>query len=176
MIEDLVEQDVLAAIRAENAALVDDIYAKRYRDGQVDIPPDGLGFWDKLDPGYAKQLDVFQPLTNCLPRGDVLPDSPMHIGPAIFDLIRHKPILDLVEDLIGCKITASPMQHIRNTGPAELAAKVTGTLILKVFELTMQIDPALNIGIWRKRSDYAPMTSWMREQILSLMKTLDAKL
>lgn len=59
--------------------------------------------------------------------------------------------------------------------PAQLAAKVADTFKLRVFEPPMQIDPALIIGIWHKRSDNAPMASWMRDQIFGLMKALDVE-
>ena len=133
VVEDLVDPNLLGRLRAEYAELVDDLYADWYRKGLVDAAPEGLGFWDKLNQGYANQLDVHQPLTICLPHGDVRSDSCMHMGPAIFDLIRHDRILDLVEDLIGPEITASPIQHVRIKPPQgsarsdELRAHVVAT-------------------------------------------------
>lgn len=133
VVEDLVDPRLLAAIRAEYGALVDDLYAHWYRHGLVEADPESLTFWEKLDQGYSNQLEVHQPLTICLPHGDVRSDSPMHMGPAVFDLIRHEPILDLVETLIGPEITASPIQHVRikppqrSTGNDELRAHVVAT-------------------------------------------------
>lgn len=121
VVENLVEPEVIGSLRTEYARLVDDLYEGWYRNKCVDVPPKGLSFWDKLDQGYANQLDVHQPLTICLPHGDVRADSPMHMGPAIFDLIRHDRILDLVEDLIGPEITASPIQHVRIKPPQRAA-------------------------------------------------------
>ena len=57
--------------------------------------------------------------------------------------------------------------------PAQLASKVADTFRLCVFEPPMEIDPALIIGIWHKRSDNNPMASWMRRQVFSLMTALD---
>jgi len=57
--------------------------------------------------------------------------------------------------------------------PAQLASKLSGTFGLSVFKPPMEIDPALIIGIWHKRSDNAPLAAWMRSQIFSLMKALD---
>lgn len=57
--------------------------------------------------------------------------------------------------------------------PAQLASKVADTFRLCVFEPPMEIDPALIIGIWHKRSDNTPMAAWMRSQVFSLMKALD---
>lgn len=56
--------------------------------------------------------------------------------------------------------------------PAQLASKLAGTFGLRVFEPPMKVDPALIIGIWHKRSDNAPLASWMRSQVFGLMKAL----
>ena len=58
--------------------------------------------------------------------------------------------------------------------PAQLAAKVAETFNLGVFEPPMQIDPALIIGIWHKRSDKTPLAAWVRDQVFDLMRALDA--
>lgn len=57
--------------------------------------------------------------------------------------------------------------------PAQLASKVADTFGIRVFEPPMEIDPALIICIWHKRSDNSPMAAWMRSQIFNLMKALD---
>ncbi|MEM7303552.1 MAG: phytanoyl-CoA dioxygenase family protein [Pseudomonadota bacterium] len=123
VVENLIDKETLNAVRTEYAGLVDDLYDSWYRDGEVLVPPEGLSFWQKLDHGYANQLDVHQPLTICLPHGNVRADSPMHMGPAIFNLVTHQRILDLVQDLIGPEITASPIQHVRIKPPQGAARK-----------------------------------------------------
>lgn len=57
--------------------------------------------------------------------------------------------------------------------PAQLASNVAETFRLRVFEPPMKIEPALIIGIWHKRSDNAPLASWMRNQVFRLMTALD---
>lgn len=57
--------------------------------------------------------------------------------------------------------------------PAQLAAKVAASFRLAVFKPPMQIEPALIIGIWHRRSDRTPLAVWMRDQIFDLMKGLD---
>lgn len=57
--------------------------------------------------------------------------------------------------------------------PAQLASKVAGNFELVVFEPPVQIDPALIIGIWHKRSDKTPFAAWMRDQVFGLMRKLD---
>ena len=57
--------------------------------------------------------------------------------------------------------------------PVQLAKKVAKAFGLHVFKPPMEIEPALIIGIWNKRSDNAPMAAWMRTQVFELMKGLD---
>lgn len=123
VVEDLVDQDTLSAIRTEYAARVDDLYREWFSQGLVNEAPEKLGFWEKLDQGYLNDLDVHQPLNISLPHGDVKHDSPMHSGPAIFNLVRHPGLLDVVEDLIGPEITANPIQHVRIKPPERAVRK-----------------------------------------------------
>jgi len=57
--------------------------------------------------------------------------------------------------------------------PAQLAEKVATGFNLAVFEPPMQIDPALIIGVWHKRSETTPLSVWMREQIFTLLRKLE---
>ena len=67
---------------------------------------------------YAAKCDWFQPMDISLPGDRIYADTPMHFGPAIFDLVTDSRLLDLVEDLIGAEITSNPIQHIRIKPPA----------------------------------------------------------
>lgn len=68
-----------------------------------------------------------------LPGDTIHADTPFHFGPAVFDMIRHPRLLDVVEDLIGPEITSNPIQHVRIKPPAthlrdgERRAHVTAT-------------------------------------------------
>ena len=85
VVEELVDQVTLSAIRGEYKVRVDDLYHDWFNQGLVDVTPEKLGFWEKLDQGYLNDLDVHQPLNLSLPHGNVEYDSPMHSGPAVFD-------------------------------------------------------------------------------------------
>jgi phytanoyl-CoA hydroxylase len=52
--------------------------------------------------------------------GPITEDSPMHTGPAVFDLITHPRLLDVVEQLIGPEILSNPIQHVRIKPPEHL--------------------------------------------------------
>ena len=122
-VEDVVDQGTLAAVRAEYEALVDTLYDDWHAQGLVKRPGRELCFWDKIDESYRAGFDWFQPLDISLPHSDITEDSPMHFGPAVFDLATNKGILDIVEQLIGPEITSNPIQHVRIKPPERSVPK-----------------------------------------------------
>ena len=75
-------------------------------------------FWGKLVTAYEADCDWFQPMDISLPGDKIAPDTPMHFGPAVFDMVRAPGLLDIVEQLIGGEITSNPIQHVRIKPPA----------------------------------------------------------
>lgn len=43
----------------------------------------------------------------------------MHLGPAVFNLLRHPRLLDVIESLMGPEIYSNPVQHVRIKPPEE---------------------------------------------------------
>ena len=133
VIENLVDEATLGAVRKEYGELMDRLYAGWHAEGLIKTPPDGLSFWEKLDQCYRGGFDWYQPMDISLPHSDIGDDTPMHIGPAVFDMVTHQKIVDTVECLIGPEITSNPIQHVRIKPPAralprsEVRAHVTTT-------------------------------------------------
>jgi phytanoyl-CoA hydroxylase len=134
VVENVFDQKaVIDPVRAEYATLLDELYLGWYHAGQVDVSPAGLGFEEKLLISYKAKCDWFQSFDISLPGDRIHADTPMHFGPAIFNLVTHARLLDLVEDLIGPEITSNPIQHIRIKPPSgdlqgeEVRAHVTST-------------------------------------------------
>ena len=48
-----------------------------------------------------------------LPQADITEETPIHTGPAVFDLLRSPRLLDVVEQFIGPEIYCNPVQHTR---------------------------------------------------------------
>lgn len=117
VVEDVLPAKVLDAVRREYSALLDGLYAGWHAEGLV---PDGAGldFYEKLLVSYRARCDWFQPMDISLPGGEIAADTPFHFGPAVFDMLTHPRLLDLVEDLIGPEITSNPIQHVRLKPPA----------------------------------------------------------
>jgi phytanoyl-CoA hydroxylase len=132
VVEDVLDPATLAAIRAEYACLMDRLYAGWQAEGRV---PDGadLDFWGKLLAAYQAGCDWFQPMDISLPGDKIHADTPFHFGPAVFNMVTHPRLLDIVEQLIGPEITSNPIQHVRIKPPSptlrqdEARAHITAT-------------------------------------------------
>jgi len=133
VVEGVIDNQTINAIRIEYATLLDRLYARWFEQGLVTRPPANLDFEDKLLTAYRAGCDWFQPFDISLPGGEIQADTPMHFGPAVFDLVTNGHLLDLVEDLIGPEITSNPIQHIRIKPPmadltnGEVRAHITST-------------------------------------------------
>ena len=117
VIEDVIDEPTRADIVAEYAAKFDDLYVGWLAEGKVPAPTPGMGFWDKLDVAFKAGVEWYQPLDISLPHADITEDTPMHFGPAVFQMATHTGILDIVESLIGPEITSNPIQHVRIKPP-----------------------------------------------------------
>ncbi|MFT4793542.1 MAG: ectoine hydroxylase-related dioxygenase (phytanoyl-CoA dioxygenase family) [Paracoccaceae bacterium] len=115
VVEDVLSPAVLTPVRAEYAALMDQLYARWQAEGRV---PDATGFDARLLAAYKAGCDWFQPMDISLPGGKIAANTPMHFGPAVFDMITAPRLLDMVECLIGGELTSNPIQHVRIKPPA----------------------------------------------------------
>lgn len=127
------QRTVIEPIRREYAALLDGLCSAWSADGRLPGFGGDLDFDDKLLAAYRAGCDWFQPMDISLPGDRIAADTPMHFGPAVFDLLTNQRLLDLVEALIGPEITSNPIQHVRIKPPAtdlhgdEIRAHVTST-------------------------------------------------
>ncbi len=133
VLPNVIPESVLERVRAEYAALLDTLYDGWFRQGLVKKPADQLDFWGKLLSAYEAGCDYFQPMDISLPGDQIQMGTPFHFGPAVFDLLRAAPLLDVVEQLIGPELTSNPIQHIRLKPPStaldenEIRAHITAT-------------------------------------------------
>ncbi|WP_425072845.1 phytanoyl-CoA dioxygenase family protein [Sagittula sp. S175] len=122
VVDNVLDTATLDAVRSEYAALLDRLYAGWETEGRVPSAGD-QDFWQKLLTSYAAGCDWFQPMDISLPGGEITADTPFHFGPAVFDMITHKRLLDMVQDLIGPELTSNPIQHVRLKPPAPTLVK-----------------------------------------------------
>lgn len=122
VVPDLIPEGLLGRIRTEYAHLLNGLYADWFAKGLVKTHPDLLDFWGKLQHAYEAGCDYFQPLDISLPSDQIMADTPFHFGPAVFDMLRAEPLLDVVEQLIGPELTSNPIQHVRLKPPVGVLA------------------------------------------------------
>ena len=126
VVPDVVPQETLQRVRDEYAGLLDTLYTG------WDLP-EAASFEEKLTTAYRAGKDWFQSMDISLPGERIAQDTPMHLGPAVFEMATHSRLLDMVEDLIGPEITSNPIQHVRIKPPAtdlsqdEVRAHITAT-------------------------------------------------
>ena len=104
VVEDVLDTTILDPVRAEYETLLDTLCTGWGITGD--------SFEDKLIKAYAAGHDWFQPMDISLPGDRITEDTPMHFGPAVFNMVTAPRLLDLVEDLIGPEITSNPIQHV----------------------------------------------------------------
>ncbi len=115
VVEGVLDDTTLGPVRAEYETLLDDLCTGW-----------GIGgdsFQEKLIRAYKAGHDWFQPMDISLPGDRITADTPMHFGPAVFDMVTAPRLLDMVEDLIGPEITSNPIQHVRIKPPERELAK-----------------------------------------------------
>ena len=122
VVENLLDAAMLDRVRAEYSALMDRLYHEWHKAGLVPTATPDMTFWDKLDVAYKGGFDWYQPFDISLPAGGITDETPMHFGPAVFDMVRNQNILDTVEKLIGPEISSNPIQHVRIKPPENKVA------------------------------------------------------
>ena len=113
---------MIEAVRAEYGALMRTHYETWHKRGLVPKVAPGADFGEMLNACMKAGFDWYQPFDISLPHEDIRTDTPMHFGPAVFDMITSQGILDTVESLIGGEITSNPIQHVRIKPPQRIAS------------------------------------------------------
>lgn len=107
-----------AALRAEYERRLDEVANLLENAGVIANACRELDFDARVQALYAQvggklhnYLDI------CLPQRNVTEETPVHTGPATFELITDDRLLDLVQPLVGPDILSNPTQHVRIKPP-----------------------------------------------------------
>lgn len=123
----LVVEDVLDAaldldpVVNEYMALLEALEARWISEGTLKSSYSELPFAQRLaqvlnDVGPAG----YRPFDISLPFTGVTEETPIHLGPATFNLLRSPRLIDVVEQLIGSEVLSNPIQHVRIKPPQRL--------------------------------------------------------
>ena len=103
---------------AEYEGVLDRLARDLHGRGEIASTYGELNFSDRLVRIYQETgRDFASNFDCCLPSRGTTHDTPMWLGPAVFDILRHDRVLDLVESIIGPEITSNPVQHVRIKPP-----------------------------------------------------------
>src|SRR5919202_970209 len=118
----------------EYAAVLDGIVNDLYAQGLISQTFAGLPFVQRLvEVCVASGRNFPQHFDFSLPQNGVTPDTPIHVGPAVFHALTHPRLLDLVESIIGPEISSNPVQHVRMKLPRRaIQAGLAHSLVPKV--------------------------------------------
>ena len=127
VVENVIDHDTIDAITHEYSALLDRIGAEKVANGDLPASFNNLSFNDKYlqllhsEANFFDQIDITLPLANDFPE-----DATMHAGPAVFGLLTHPKLLDVVESVIGPEIYSNPVQHVRIKPPRKALPDLAG--------------------------------------------------
>lgn len=120
VIEGVLDETDLAPIRREYTELLDGVARRLHAEGDIEDAYADLSFESRYPriladyPQLYKYLNISLPLIN---EESDPSDWTMHAGSAVFALLRHPKILDVVESIIGPEIYSNPVQHVRLKPP-----------------------------------------------------------
>ena len=120
VVRNLIGEKLLQSLTREYADRMRHLVDRWIEQGLLDPAAAKMDFKGQLITSYEAGLDYFQPLDISLPFNDLKAQTPMHTGPAVFDLMVAEPLLDVVESLIGPEIVSNPIQHVRLKPPSRV--------------------------------------------------------
>lgn len=110
----------------EYSIILDDLAHRLYAEGRLSSVYNELPFGPRLARIVAETGQTFSQLFDIsLPQSGVTEATPVHTGPAIFNLLRNPQLLDVVESFIGPEIYSNPVQHVRIKPPQQLLPQDT---------------------------------------------------
>lgn len=150
-----VEKDIHPVVR-EYDMLLDRLAQQWHDEGRLSSTYTGLPFCERLtrivveaEVAYDQHFDI------SLPQVDITEETPMHHGPAVFNLLRSPRLLDAAEQFVGPEIYSNPVQHTRIKLPEHILPEASRT------GLTAQIAWHQDLGVVTEDANEVDMlTVW----------------
>ena len=125
IVENLLDPvEVLDPIIAEYHGVLNNLAGELYAAGEISSTYDDRPFGQRLIEVYKESGKVHaQYFDFSLPRPMYTEDTPLWVGPAVFNTLRNEQLLDAVESIIGPEIYSNPVQHVRLKPPEHLTPR-----------------------------------------------------
>jgi len=128
VIEDVLDPELdIEPVMAEYESVLDGLAESLHADGTIASAYRSLPFSERLVQVCIESGRNFpQHFDFSLPQKGVRHDTPVHVGPAIFNLLTNRRLLDVAEAIVGPEIYSNPVQHVRMKLPHRAVATSGG--------------------------------------------------
>jgi hypothetical protein len=117
LVDDVLDpREDLDPVVAEYEELLDTLTMRWQAEGRIGSTHRDLPFAQRFAQvvrDAPADLNVMSFFDISMPFKGVTLDTPIHLGPKVFGLLRNKRLLDVVEQFIGPEIYSNPIQHTR---------------------------------------------------------------
>jgi phytanoyl-CoA hydroxylase len=124
------EHDLAPVVREYEALLDAEIDGWRAA-GKIGSRYEGLPFVQRLAAFLSEAgKGGYQAFDISLPLRSATQETPIHLGPAVFNMLRSPRLIDAVEQIVGPEVLSNPIQHVRIKPPESLLpADFKGSLV-----------------------------------------------
>jgi len=121
VVDDVLDPEAdIQPIIDEYSALLDDLTAQWCAEGKIPSTFAGLPLVERLTRILQSGQSYVRYLSIALPQTKVNADTPIHLGPAVFNMLRNPRLLDAAEAFLGDEIFCHPVHNIRLKPPEAL--------------------------------------------------------
>ena len=168
VVENLLDSELdLRPVEEEYAARLDDLAAKWYAEGRLRSTYDDYPFGKRMSKILVEVgLESHQFFRPTFPESvkrsstgevssdiSVSEDLPIHLGPALFNLLRSPRVLDVIQSLIGPEIYSHPLQLVRLKVPENMVPQSYWDGV------TNRVDWHQDLGVVLSEADHTDMIS-----------------
>ena len=117
-------ENVIDPIIDEYATVLDDLANHLYSKGKISSNYSELEFGDRVTKIYLESQATYNQFFDfSLPQNGIESDTPFWAGPAVFNALTSKGILDVAESIVGSEVYSNPVQHVRVKTPESISPR-----------------------------------------------------
>ena len=156
VIENVLNSTEIQAFKDDYAKVLDDVTQRLYQQDKISETYTDLPFAERYTKIITQSDENIYPYFDiALSNADITHDTPIHLSPAVFNLLHNPNILDAIESLIGGEILSNPIQHVR-IKPPQVQTHINQST------LTKQTGWHQDQGVSREEADDTEMiTVWI---------------